>query len=284
MAESTIMGSLRFNTRMPGIDRVTVSSEFDFNWDGLWADLAAIERAALGETIHGRALSPKRRIATNQPVDEPSLPAYWRRASTFRSGSASATRPRTSPASLRTSRGMSFRFVEGTIYLPKCEAIPMSILSCSRFKITVFSGRPFGAGGRPRPASFAARAFTATSRPSTSWSPPRALTSKLPGTNWPRSKWRPRGKRSTESIRSTREGAAVTLDRRTFLTAGLGLAAAAANPGLLFPADNSLAHGCITDQSANELACWMATSHGARLAGRPRSLAAVRQGLCPAPA
>jgi hypothetical protein len=52
----------------------------------------------------------------------------------------------------------------------------------------------------------------------------------------------------------------------------------------LFPADSSLAHGCITDHSANELACWMATSHGARLADRPRSLAAVRQGFCPVPA
>ena len=70
MDESTIMCSLRFNTRMPGIDRVMVSPEFDFNWDAVWAELAAIERAALGETIHGRALSPKRQIATSKPIDE----------------------------------------------------------------------------------------------------------------------------------------------------------------------------------------------------------------------
>lgn len=75
----------------------------------------------------------------------------------------------------------------------------------------------------------------------------------------------------------------MNLDRRTFLKAGLGLAAAAGTPGLSFPADNPLAQAYFTDQAAKELECWIATSHGVRLAGRPRSLAAVRQGFWPIP-
>ena len=68
--ESTIMCSFRFNTRWPGIDRVMVSPAFDANWDAVWAELAVLEEAALGETIYGRNLSPKRRIAVSKRTDD----------------------------------------------------------------------------------------------------------------------------------------------------------------------------------------------------------------------
>ena len=75
----------------------------------------------------------------------------------------------------------------------------------------------------------------------------------------------------------------MTPDRRDFLKAGLGLAAAAGTSCLSFPADNPLAQAYFIEQAAKELECWIATSRGVRLAGRPRSLAAVRQGFWPVP-
>jgi hypothetical protein len=75
----------------------------------------------------------------------------------------------------------------------------------------------------------------------------------------------------------------MTLDRRDFLKAGLGLAAAAGTSCLSFAADNPFTQAYLTDQAAKELECGIATSRGVRLAGRPRSVAAVRQGLWPIP-
>ena len=75
----------------------------------------------------------------------------------------------------------------------------------------------------------------------------------------------------------------MTLDRRDFLKTGLGLAAAAGTSCLSFPADNPLAQACFTEKAVKELECWIATNTHVRFLGRPRSLAAVRQGFWPIP-
>ena len=71
------------------------------------------------------------------------------------------------------------------------------------------------------------------------------------------------------------------MNRRGFVRAGLGWAAAAGT--FCFPgqATRLLAQADSANGAADELDRWIATSHHARILGRPRSLAAVRQGFWP---
>ena len=149
MDESTIMCSLRFNTRMPGIDRVMVSPEFDFNWDAVWAELADIERAALGETIHGRALSPKRQIATSKPIDEAESTGILAESVNFPLRVSLSYSPEDFTRLLTYIKRHEFPF-RGRYDLPS-EMRDDAEVDLAVFKITVFSGRPFGAKG-PSPA------------------------------------------------------------------------------------------------------------------------------------
>lgn len=59
--ESTVMCSFRYMRSWPGIGYIFVPR--GFGWQTPWAELAVIEEAALGETIHGATLAESREIA-----------------------------------------------------------------------------------------------------------------------------------------------------------------------------------------------------------------------------
>jgi len=66
--ESTIICIFRFNASWPGIEHMSVALTFD--WDAAWAELAVIEQAALGEILHGRRSSERRKIRLSTPLGE----------------------------------------------------------------------------------------------------------------------------------------------------------------------------------------------------------------------
>ncbi len=73
----------------------------------------------------------------------------------------------------------------------------------------------------------------------------------------------------------------MVMNRRDFVRAGLGWAAAAGTFCLPGRATRLLAQAQSANGAADEIDRWIATSHHARILGRPRSLAAVRQGFWP---
>ena len=74
--ESTEMCLFRFKDQgRPGVEYVTAAAAFD--WDTAWAELAAIELAALGEVIHGKRLAER----MNPPRPDVSLGYSPRRTS-----------------------------------------------------------------------------------------------------------------------------------------------------------------------------------------------------------
>jgi len=64
--ESTIMCSFRYKRDWPGIGCIMVPRGFD--WPTAWAELAVIEEAALGETIHGMTIADSEEFALSGPL------------------------------------------------------------------------------------------------------------------------------------------------------------------------------------------------------------------------